>query len=47
MTDPDIYKAIISATKVTEPGTHSMEVRGQFSDSVTKEGFRRISPARV
>jgi len=47
MAKPNVYNGFVRATKVIELDTPSMVVRGQVSDSVTDEGFRRISPDRV
>lgn len=43
MTEPDVYKAFARATKVTELGTHSIAVRGQVTDLITKEGISKVT----
>lgn len=43
MTGPDVYKAFVRATKVTELGTHSIAVRGQVTDLITKEGISKVT----
>jgi hypothetical protein len=43
MAEPDVYKAFVRATKVTELGTRSIAVSGQVSDSITKEGIGKVT----
>lgn len=42
-TEPDVYRAFIRTTKVIEFGTHSIVVRGQVSDSITKDGISKVT----